>query len=113
MKVEKDAVLTCTVCGVEGPHRLIYLSNHLYGSECETCGAARVYSSSGHLYAAYTVDLAQRSARLPLGLARRAFERPTGILKWPIKGIQKPFGILNEVTQVVAFEYRLRRRQST
>lgn len=97
MKVEKDAVLTCTVCGTEGPHRLIYLSDHLYGSGCETCGATRAYSPAGHLYSAYTMDLAQRSARLPLGLARRALEDPADVLRWPAKGIRKPFGILNEV----------------
>ncbi len=113
MKVDKDAILTCTVCGVEGLHRLIYLSEHLYGSGCETCGATRVYSSSGHLYTAYAIDLAQRSVGLPLGLARRALENPTDVLRWPTKGIRKPFAILNEVAQVVAFEHRMHRGPST
>lgn len=102
MKVERDAVLTCSVCGVEGPHELLYLSEHLRASRCANCGATQVYS--GHIYADYARDLAERTARLPLRLTEDAVRRPTSLLSLPIKAIRKPVGLLKEVNLVAAFE---------
>ncbi len=42
MKVERDAILTCSACGVEGSHELLYLSEHLCASRCVNCGATHV-----------------------------------------------------------------------
>ena len=107
MKVDQDAILTCSTCGVEGPHELLYLSEHLRASRCGNCGATRVYS--GHIYAEYAKDLAERTARLPLRLVEDAVRRPTSLLGLPIKAVLKPAGLLSEMNLVVAFE-RDRRR---
>jgi hypothetical protein len=32
LKVERDAILTCSTCGVDGPHELLYLAEHLCAS---------------------------------------------------------------------------------
>jgi hypothetical protein len=102
MNVEREAILTCSACRVEGPHELLYLSNHLRASRCRNCGATRVYSE--HIYADYARDVAERTARLPLKLAVDAVRRPLGVLGWPVKALRKPFGILEEMNQVYAFE---------
>ena len=107
MKVERDAILTCSTCGAEGSHELLYLSKHLRASRCGSCGATRVYS--GHIYAEYAKDLAERTARLPLRLAEDAVRRPTSLLGLPIKAVLKPAGLLSEMNLIAAFE-RDRRR---
>ncbi len=108
MKVERDAILTCSTCGVEGPHELLYLSEHLRASRCANCGTTRVYS--GHIYVEYAKDLAERTARLPLRLAEDVVRRPTSLLGLPIKAVLKPAGLLNEMNLVAAFERDRRRR---
>jgi hypothetical protein len=110
LKVERNALLTCSVCGVEGPHELLYLSEHLRASRCVNCGATQIYS--GHIYADYARDLAERTARLPLRLTEDAVRRPTSLLSLPIKAIRKPVGLLKEVNLVAAFE-RSRRRETS
>ena len=110
MKIDNDVILTCSVCGVEGPHRLLYLSKHLRASECANCGAARTYS--GHIYAEYARDLSERIARLPLRLAGEAASSPTAMLLWPAKAFRKPFGLAQEVNQVATFERRRRRNRA-
>jgi hypothetical protein len=102
LKVERDAILTCSVCGVEGPHELLYLSEHLCASRCVNCGATSVYSE--HIYSEYARDLAERTTHLPARVAGDALRHPTQIVMWPIKALRKPFGLLREVTQVTAFE---------
>ena len=102
MKVEKDAVLTCSYCGVEGPHKLLYLSQHLSASRCANCEATQIFSD--HLYADYTMDLAKRAGRLPLVVAKDAVRRSIGVLNLPVKAVRKPFGLLREVALVTAFE---------
>ena len=102
MKVEKDALLTCAVCEVEGPHGLRYLSHHLCASRCINCGTARVYSE--HIYSEYARDLAGRTTHLPGRMVGDVFRHPTEIVKWPFKAIRKPFGLLREVNQVTVFE---------
>lgn len=110
MNVENDALLTCSTCGVEGPHRLLYLSRHLRASECANCGATGAYSS--HIYTEYAEDLAGRMVRLPLKLAGEATRSPATVLLWPAKAICKPFGLAREVSQVAAFERRGRRSRT-
>jgi hypothetical protein len=101
VKVEKDAILTCSECGVEGSHELLYLSEHLCASRCINCGATHVYS--GHIYAEYARDLAERTSRLPGRFAGEMLH-PTEVVKWPFKALRKPFGLLREVSQVTIFE---------
>ena len=102
MKLEGEAILTCSYCGVEGPHELLYLSEHLSASRCTNCEATQVFSR--HLYTDYTRDLAERAARLPLVLTKDAVRRPIRLLNLPLKAVRKPFGLLREVALVTAFE---------
>ncbi|TCJ18903.1 hypothetical protein E0L93_05225 [Rubrobacter taiwanensis] len=102
MRVEEDAILTCSTCGVEGEHELLYLSDHLRASRCRSCGATGVYSP--HIYADYARDVAERTARLPMRLAGEAIRRPTHLLLWPWKALRKPFGLLDEVGRVYTFD---------
>jgi hypothetical protein len=102
LKVEKDAILICSECGIEGPHELLYLSKHLRASRCVNCGATHVYS--GHIYAEYARDLAERTSRLPGRFAGDVFRRPTEIVWWPFKALRKPFRLIGEVNQVTTFE---------
>lgn len=110
MKVERDAILTCSTCGVEGPHELLYLSEHLRASRCVNCGKTQTYS--GHIYVEYARDLAGRTGSLPVRFAREAFKLPAGVISWPFKALRKPFRLLKEVDQVTSFE-RSRRRSPT
>jgi hypothetical protein len=102
LKVDQDAILTCSTCGVEGPHELLYLSEHLRASRCANCDVTRVYS--GHIYVEYAKDLAERTARLPLRLAEDVVRRPTSLLWLPIKALRKPAGLLSEVNLVADFK---------
>jgi hypothetical protein len=101
LKVDKDAILTCSECGAEGPHELLYLSEHLCASRCISCGATHAFS--GHIYAEYVRDLAERTSRLPGKLTGETFH-PTGVVKWPFRALRKPFGPIKEVGQVTTFE---------
>jgi len=107
MKVDRDAILTCSTCGVEGSHELLYLSEHLHASRCVNCGKTQTYS--GNIYAGYARDLAGRTGRLPGKFAREAFKLPASVMGWPFKVLRKPFRLIKEVDQVTAFE-RSRRR---
>jgi len=98
MKIEPDAVLVCTTCGVDGPHELLYLSDRVRASRCANCGTARMFTN--HLYVEYAKDVAQRVYRLPFGLAERALSNPREVICWPVKGVKKPFGLLREFGQV-------------
>jgi hypothetical protein len=102
LKVDQEAILTCLTCGVDGPHELLYLSEHLRASRCTNCGTTQVYT--GHIYAEYVKDLAERTARLPLRLAEDVVRRPTSLLGLPIKAFRKPAGLLSEVILVADFE---------
>lgn len=106
MKVEREAILTCSACGVEGEHELLYLSEHLTASRCLTCGRTQTYS--GRIYTEYARDLAGRTVRLPERFAREVFSHPAGLVGWPFKAIRKPFGLLVEVDQVSSFQRRRR-----
>jgi len=102
MRYERDAILTCTACGADGPHELLYLSGQLRGSRCLNCG--RTESYSGHIYAEYARDLIERTTMLPLRLAGEAMRRPLEVPKWPVKALGKPFGLLAEIVRVNSFE---------
>jgi hypothetical protein len=102
LKVVRDAILTCSACGVDGPHELLYLSEHLCASRCVDCGTTQVYSD--HIYSEYARDLAERTTHLPVRVAGDVLRHPTQIVKWPFKALRKPFGLLREMTQVTAFE---------
>ncbi len=107
MKVERGAILTCSTCGVEGPHELLYLSDRLCASHCDNCGATLLFS--GHIYAEYTKDVAERTAHLPVKLVGDIFQRPAGVLTWPFKVLRKPLKLFREVAQITAFEQGHRR----
>ncbi|CAN5905971.1 hypothetical protein BH23ACT11_BH23ACT11_00120 [soil metagenome] len=109
MKVEQDAILTCANCGMEGPHELLYLSEHMRGSRCQNCRYAAIYSD--HLYADYAWDLMERTTHLPQSLASRAFRRPTAVFSWPLKAARKPFGLVKEFGYVTVLERGVRSRK--
>jgi hypothetical protein len=102
LKLEKAAILTCSTCGVEGGHELLYLSERLKASRCATCGKTQIYS--GHIYAEYARDMAERTLHLPGKLAGEAMRTPTRIVAWPFKAVRKPFRLLVEMSQVATFE---------
>lgn len=102
MKIEKDAILTCSACGVEGSHELLYLSEHLAASKCSNCGTTLIYS--GHIYTEYARDLAERTTRLPRRFLDDALHHPVRAVGWPIKALRKPYGLLKEFGQISSFE---------
>lgn len=106
MKVETDAILVCSSCGVEGEHELLYLSDHLRASRCRNCGSTLRFSD--HVYAEYAWDLAERTARLPGRFVGDVFRGPSWVVSWPVKALRKPFSVLREVNQVTAFEPKRR-----
>ena len=112
MKLDREAVLTCSACGVEGPHELLYLSEHLCASRCANCGKNQVFT--GHIYAEYARDLAERTAGLLTSrFVGDVFKRPTQVFRYPFKAVGKPFQLLREVSQVTDFERRRRSRTPT
>ena len=98
MKFDRDVTLACGVCGEEGLHELLYLSEHLRASRCGSCGHAGVYSSD--LRADYAADLAGRFLMLPRKFAGEAARHPIRLLWWPIKALRKPLKILREIDRV-------------
>lgn len=98
MKFEKAAILTCSTCGVEGEHELLYLSERLRASRCANCGKTQVYS--GHIYAEYARDMVDRTMHLPGKLTGEAIRTPARVALWPVKAILKPFRLLKEMDQV-------------
>jgi predicted RNA-binding Zn-ribbon protein involved in translation (DUF1610 family) len=114
VKVERDAILTCSACGVEGPHRLLYLSEHLSASRCANCGETNVYS--GDIYAEYARDLFERTGRLPVRFLGEALRHPIRLVRWPFKAVRKPYRLFKEVSEVNSFEqarHHSRERQKT
>jgi hypothetical protein len=110
LKIEPDAVLVCTTCGVEGSHELLYLSEHVSASRCENCGSVLMFT--GQLYANYARDLVERGLRLPCSLAGRLLGNPLEVLGWPIKIVKKPFGLLRELDRVATLDRVYRRGSS-
>ena len=108
MKLDREAVLTCSACGVEGPHELLYLSEHLCASRCVNCARTQVFT--GHIYADYARDLAGRTAGLTGRFVGDVVKRPTEVFRYPFKAVGKPFQLLREVTQVTDFGRRRRSR---
>lgn len=102
MKVDNDAILTCGSCGIEGPHELLYLSEHLCASRCANCVKTQVYS--GHIYTEYARDLVRRTTTFPARFAGEMLRHPTHIVRWPFKALRKPLVLLHEMTQVTSFE---------
>jgi hypothetical protein len=102
VKIEPDAVLVCTTCGVEGSHTLLYLSDHVRASRCENCEAVRRFTDQ--LYADYARDVAERGLRLPCALAGRVLGNPLEVIGWPIKIVKKPLGLLRELDQVATLD---------
>ena len=107
VKVENEAILTCSKCRVEGRHGLLYLSGRIRASRCDNCGYTQ--SFSGGIYAEYARDVAGRAASLPLKLAGQAIRNPLRVFGWPVKALRKPFEILGEVGKVTDFERRSHR----
>ncbi len=101
MKVEKDAILTCSACGFDGAHELLYLSGHLCASRCANCGTSQVYIDD--LYSEYVRDVAERTSRVPGRLAGDLRRHPLELAWWPYKIARKPFGLIREVGQLAGF----------
>jgi NMD protein affecting ribosome stability and mRNA decay len=106
LKLEKAAILTCSTCGIEGKHELLYLSERLEASRCSSCGKTQVYSK--RIYSEYARDMVRRTLHLPGKLTGEVLENPVTVASWPVKAIRKPFRLLAEVSQV-AFLERSRR----
>jgi hypothetical protein len=102
LKLDSEAFLTCSACGVEGAHELLYLSEHLCASRCANCGKTHVFT--GHIYADYAKDLAGRTAGLTGRVFGDVLKRPTSVFGYPFKVAAKPFQLVKEVTQLTAFE---------
>ncbi|WP_119068423.1 hypothetical protein [Rubrobacter indicoceani] len=102
MKIEDDAILTCSACGTEGPHELLYLSGHLAASRCLTCDETRVYSD--HLYEDYVRDVIERTGHLPEKLVAEAFKSPLSLALWPIKAAHKPLSLAREFNRLTHFD---------
>lgn len=102
MKIEEDAILACSACGVEGPHELLYLSDHLSASRCLNCDESRVYSE--HLYEDYVRDVIERTGHLPERLVLEAFKSPLSLALWPIKAAHKPLSLAREVHRLSDFD---------
>lgn len=102
MKIEDDAILTCSACTSEGPHELLYLSKHLAASRCLTCDETRVYSE--HLYEDYVRDVMERTGHLPEKLALEAFKSPLSLAFWPIKAAHKPLAMAREFNRLSGFD---------
>ena len=111
LKVEKDAILVCSSCGVEAEHELLYLADHLRASRCGNCGATMRFSE--HVYADYAWDVAERTARLPGRFVGDVFRGPSWVVTWPVKALRKPFSLVREISQVTAFDRRRRLRRPT
>ena len=107
MKVERDAILTCSNCCAEGAHELLYLSEHLRASRCVNCGYALSYSP--HIYAEYAREVAGRTARVPRRFVGGALRVPARAAMWPFEALRKPLGLLREAHQVALFERSHRR----
>lgn len=101
MNVYKDAVLTCSTCGVEGEHELLYLSERLRASRCANCGKTQVYS--GHIYTEYALDLAERTKNYAGKMAGNVLRGPAEIVRLPFKAIGKPLGLLRELHEISSF----------
>lgn len=98
MKFEEAAILTCSTCGVEGEHELLYLSERLEASRCANCGKTQIYS--GHIYKEYARDMVERTLHLPGKLTGEAIKTPTKVAMWPFKAVRKPFRLLGEMNRV-------------
>jgi hypothetical protein len=91
LKVETDAILVCSSCGVEGEHELLCFSEHVY--------------------AEYAWDVAGRTARLPRRFVGDVFRSPSWIVTYPVRALRKPFSLFREISQVAAFERKRRFRE--
>lgn len=108
MKVHRDAVLTCSTCGVEGEHELLYLSERLRASRCANCGKTLVYS--GHIYTEYALDLVERTTNLAGKVAGTVLRGPLEVAKLPLKAAGKPLGLLRELHEISSFKRGVKRR---
>lgn len=108
MNVAREVVLTCSVCGTEGPHELLYLSGDVAASRCATCGTTLAFLPD--LRMCYAGDIAVRAARLPRRFVGEAATRPLRLLLWPAKALRKPFRLLREMEEIAAFRGTSARR---
>jgi hypothetical protein len=110
LKVETDAILVCSSCGVEGEHELLYLSDHLRASRCKNCGSTLRFSE--HVYAEYAWDVAGRTASIPRRFVGDVFRGPSWIVTYPVRALRKPFSLFREISQVTDFERKRRFRRA-
>lgn len=100
VKIEEDAVLSCSACGVEGRHELLYLSNHLAASRCLNCEETRVYSE--HLYEDYVRDVVERTGHLPEKPIVKALKIPLSLAFWSLR-VEKPLSMACEFGRLASF----------
>lgn len=65
MNVVREVVLTCSVCGTEGPHELLYLSGAVAASRCAAYGTRLAFLPD--LRMRYAEDIAVRAAEIRRG----------------------------------------------
>jgi len=75
----EHAVLTCSSCGVEADHELLYAGRLLHSTRCGECGHV-VRHEQRELFTAYLFDLEQRLVSKPIRLFRAASREPRRFL---------------------------------
>ena len=99
----EHAVLTCSSCGVETDHELLYAGRLLHSTRCTECGHV-VRHEQRELYTAYLRDLEQRLACKPLRLMRSAGREPRRFI------VGLPRAILRQPGKIAAEVWTLWRR---
>lgn len=97
------ALLTCSSCGVEAEHELLYTGRLLHSTHCTECGHV-VRHEQRELYTAYLRDLEQRLASKPMRLMRSAGREPRRFI------VGLPRAVLRQPGKIAAEIWTLWRR---
>lgn len=91
------ADLTCTRCGTETEHELVYVGRLLHSTMCLRCGY-QIRHEQRDLMASYLRDLEHRVWTKPRRLARRAVKDPVGFAReLPGALVRQPRKLLDEL----------------
>lgn len=102
------AKLTCTTCGEETRHELLYAGRLLVVTRCTQCGTA----IERDVRRRYLADLRQRVVSKPARMLRRFRKHPVGFTSsLPRTTIRKPLELLEEVRLVWGAAAGERRRE--
>lgn len=97
MTEQLDASLTCSSCGLETDHELVYVGRLLHSTTCTSCGFV-VRHEQRDLMGAYLRDLEHRLLTKPARLARQAARQPGRFAaSLPAGVLRQPHKIWNEV----------------